>query len=261
MYQDLKGKVAVVTGGSKGIGSAISERFGKEEMKIVINYNSDPTGAQKTAEQVIKAGGQAVTVQANVATEEGNQKLLDAAIANFGDLDIWVNNAGMEIKSPTHETTLEDWNKVTLIDQTGVFLGSRTALAYFVEHHKKGNIINMSSVHEQIPWPTFASYAAAKGSVKLFTQTIAMEYAKQNIRVNAIGPGAINTPINAEKFADQAQYDQTVKMVPMDRIGDPEEVAAGAAWLASDESSYVMGITLFIDGGMTLYPAFQGGQG
>lgn len=261
MYQDLKGKVSVVTGGSKGIGSAISERFGKEQMKIVINYNSDPTGAKKTAAQVINAGGEAVIVQANIATEDGNQRLLDAAIDNFGDLDIWVNNAGMEIKSPTHETTLEDWNKVTLIDQTGVFLGSRTALAYFVEHNKKGNIINMSSVHEQIPWPTFASYAAAKGSVKLFTQTIAMEYAKQNIRVNAIGPGAINTPINAEKFADKAQYDQTVKMVPMDRIGTPEEVAAGVAWLASDESSYVTGITLFIDGGMTLYPSFQGGQG
>ncbi|KRM78811.1 glucose 1-dehydrogenase [Lapidilactobacillus dextrinicus DSM 20335] len=200
-------------------------------------------------------------VQANVTSEEGVQKLLDAAIENYGDLDVWVNNAGMEIKSPTHELSLDDWNKVTAIDQTGVFLGSRTALAYFKDHNKKGNIINMSSVHERIPWPTFASYAAAKGSVKLFTQTIAMEYAKDNIRVNAIGPGAINTPINAEKFADPAQYEQTVKMVPMDRIGKPEEVAAGEAWLASDESSYVTGITLFIDGGMTLYPAFKDGQG
>ena len=181
-------------------------------------------------------------VQANVASEEGVQKLLDAAIENYGDLDVWVNNAGMEIKSPTHELSLDDWNKVTAIDQTGVFLGSRTALAYFKDHNKKGNIINMSSVHERIPWPTFASYAAAKGSVKLFTQTIAMEYAKDNIRVNAIGPGAINTPINAEKFADPAQYEQTVKMVPMDRIGKPEEVAAGAAWLASDESSYVLSL-------------------
>lgn len=200
-------------------------------------------------------------VQANVTSEEGVQKLLDAAIENYGDLDVWVNNAGMEIKSPTHELSLDDWNKVTAIDQTGVFLGSRTALAYFKDHNKKGNIINMSSVHERIPWLTFASYAAAKGSVKLFTQTIAMEYAKDNIRVNAIGPGAINTPINAEKFADPAQYEQTVKMVPMDRIGKPEEVAAGEAWLASDESSYVTGITLFIDGGMTLYPAFKDGQG
>ncbi|WP_338754963.1 SDR family oxidoreductase [Lactiplantibacillus plantarum] len=246
MYEDLNGKVAVITGGSKGIGSAIAKRFGEEKMKVVINYNSDPAGAQKAADTVKAAGVDA---------------LLAAAVDHFGDLDVWVNNAGMEIKSPTHEVSLDDWNKVTAIDQTGVFLGSRTALAYFKAHQKPGNIINMSSVHERIPWPTFASYAAAKGSVKLFTQTIAMEYAQDNIRVNAIGPGAINTPINAEKFADQQQYDQTVNMVPMNRIGTPEEVAAGAAWLASSESSYVTGITLFIDGGMTLYPAFKDGQG
>ncbi|WP_268814674.1 SDR family oxidoreductase [Pediococcus acidilactici] len=197
----------------------------------------------------------------NVATEEGNQALLKAALDNFGDLDVWVNNAGMEIKAPTHQLSLEDWNRVISIDQTGVFLGSKTALNYFKGKNKKGNIINMSSVHEQIPWPTFSSYAAAKGGVEMFTKSIAMEYAKNHIRVNAIGPGAINTPINAEKFADKEQYDQTVSMVPMDRIGEPEEVAAGAAWLASDESSYVTGITLFIDGGMTLYPAFKDGQG
>ncbi|MGA3393209.1 glucose-1-dehydrogenase [Lactiplantibacillus pentosus] len=261
MYEDLNGKVAVITVGSKGIGSAIAKRFGEEKMKVVINYNSDPAGAQKAADAVKTAGGEAVIVQANIASEAGVDALLAAAIDNFGDLDVWVNNAGMEIKSPTHEVSLDDWNKVTAIDQTGVFLGSRTALAYFKSHHKPGNIINMSSVHERIPWPTFASYAAAKGSVKLFTQTIAMEYAQDNIRVNAIGPGAINTPINAEKFADPEQYDQTVNMVPMNRIGTPEEVAAGAAWLASNESSYVTGITLFIDGGMTLYPAFKDGQG
>ncbi|GAF40109.1 glucose 1-dehydrogenase [Agrilactobacillus composti DSM 18527 = JCM 14202] len=262
MYADLNGKVAVITGGSKGIGNAIAQRFGQEHMKVVINYNSDPEGAQKVADAILDQGGQgAVTVQADVATEAGVQAILDAALTNFGDLDVWVNNAGMEIKAPTHELTLADWNKVISINETGVFLGSKAALAYFKAHKKPGNIINMSSVHEQIPWPTFASYAAAKGAVKLFTQTIAMEYAKDGIRVNGIGPGAINTPINADKFADQAQYDQTVAMVPMNRIGKPEEVAAGAAWLASSESSYVTGITLFIDGGMTLYPAFKDGQG
>ncbi|KRN28810.1 glucose-1-dehydrogenase [Lactobacillus selangorensis] len=230
-------------------------------MSVVVNYHSDQAGAQKAADQVIKNGGQAVIVGADVSTEGGNQELLQAALDHFGGMDIWVNNAGMEIKSPTHEVSLDDWNKVTSVNETGVFLGSKTALAYFVAHHQKGNIINMSSVHEQIPWPTFASYAASKGAVKLFTKTIAMEYAKQNIRVNAIGPGTINTPINAKKFADKQQYDDTVAMVPMDRIGKPEEVAAAAAWLASDESSYVTGITLFVDGGMTLYPAFKDGKG
>ncbi|MFD1470919.1 glucose-1-dehydrogenase [Companilactobacillus mishanensis] len=261
MYNDLKDKVAVVTGGSKGIGNAISERFGKEGMSVVINYNSDRKGAEDAAKVVSDNGGKAFVLQADISTEEGANSLLNAAIEQFGNLDVWVNNAGMEIKSPTHELSLDDWNKVTSIDQTGVFLGAKTALKYFKDNNIKGNIINMSSVHEQIPWPTFASYAAAKGGVKLFTQTIAMEYAKDGIRVNSIGPGAINTPINAKKFADKAQYDKTVSMVPMDRIGTPEEVAAGAAWLASDESSYVTGITLFIDGGMTLYPAFKDGEG
>ncbi|AVK60919.1 glucose-1-dehydrogenase [Lactobacillus sp. CBA3605] len=261
MYQDLKGKVAVVTGGSKGIGNAIAERFGAEKMNVVINYHRDRAGAETAAAAVVKSGGQAEIVQADISTEAGAEKLCQTALDHFGKLDIWVNNAGMEIKAATHELSLADWNKVTAVDQTGVFLGARMALKYFKANHVKGTIINMSSVHEQIPWPTFASYAAAKGSVKLFTKTIAMEYAKDGIRVNAIGPGAINTPINAKKFADQAQYDQTVSMVPMNRIGTPAEVAAGAAWLASSESSYVTGTTLFIDGGMTLYPAFKDGQG
>jgi len=261
MYTDLKHQTAVVTGGSKGIGHAIAERFGQEGMNVIINYHSDPVGAANAVKAVADNGGQAIAVQADISTEAGAQKLLTTAIDHFGGLDVWVNNAGMEIKSPTHELSLTDWNKVTAVDQTGVFLGSRIALAYFKAQGKPGNIINISSVHEKIPWPTFASYAAAKGSVKLFTQTIAMEYAKDNIRVNAIGPGAINTPINAEKFANQAQYDKTVSMIPMNRIGTPEDVAAGAAWLASAESSYVTGITLFIDGGMTLYPAFKDGEG
>lgn len=261
MYEDLKNKVAVITGGSKGIGSAIAKRFGKEHMRVVINFNSGDADAKKTAAEVKENGGEAIIVKADVSTEDGSQVLLKASIANFGSCDVWVNNAGMEIKSPTTELSLADWNKVISVNQTGVFLGSKAALTYFKQTNKHGNIINMSSVHEQIPWPTFASYAAAKGGIKLFTQSIAMEYAKDGIRVNSIGPGAINTPINAEKFADQAQYDQTVAMVPMDRIGKPEEVAAAAAWLASTESSYVTGITLFVDGGMTLYPAFKDGKG
>lgn len=261
LYKDLNHRVAVIAGGSKGIGAAIAKRFGQEHMAVVINYNRDAQGAQQAAQQVEQNGGQAVIVQADVATQAGNQALLQAALDHFGDLDVWVNNAGMEVKAPTHELSLADWNRVIAVDQTGVFLGAQTALAYFKRQNKKGNIINLSSVHEQIPWPTFASYAAAKGGVKLFTQTIAMEYANAGIRVNAIGPGAINTPINAQKFANQDDYDQTVSMIPMNRIGKPEEVAAGAAWLASEESSYVTGITLFIDGGMTLYPAFMNGQG
>lgn len=261
IYKDLAGKVAVITGGSKGIGNAIAERFGQEHMNVVINYNSDQAGAAKSVELIENAGGKAVAVQADISNEEGVQKLLNTAVDSFGDLDIWINNAGMENQHPTTELSLKDWQRVINVNLTGVFLGSKAALNYFLKNNKKGNIINMSSVHEQIPWPTFAHYAASKGGVKLFTETIAMEYADKGIRVNAIGPGAINTPINAKKFADPKQLATTTSMIPMKRVGKPAEVAAAAAWLASDESSYVTGITMFVDGGMTLYPSFEGGRG
>lgn len=261
IYKDLAGKVAVITGGSKGIGNAIAERFGQEHMNVVINYNSDQAGAAKAVELIENAGGKAVAVQADISNEEGVQKLLNTAVDSFGDLDIWINNAGMENQHPTTELSLKDWQRVINVNLTGVFLGSKAALNYFLKNNKKGNIINMSSVHEQIPWPTFAHYAASKGGVKLFTETIAMEYADKGIRVNAIGPGAINTPINAKKFADPKQLATTTSMIPMKRVSKPAEVAAAAAWLASDESSYVTGITMFVDGGMTLYPSFEGGRG
>ncbi|EDP67915.1 glucose-1-dehydrogenase [Carnobacterium sp. AT7] len=261
MYNDLKGKVAVVTGGSKGIGNAIARRLSEEKMKVVINYHSDKEGAEETVAELKKIGGEAVAVQADVSSEEGIQTLLDAAISNFGELDLWINNAGMENQVPTHELTLEDWNKVIDVNLTGVFLGSKAALNHFLEHDKKGNIINLSSVHERIPWPTFAHYSASKAGVKGFNETIALEYAHKGIRVNSIAPGAINTPINAEKFEDEKQKAATLKMIPLDYIGKPEEVAAAAAWLASDESSYVTGITLFVDGGMSLYPSFEKGEG
>ncbi|MCY7009046.1 glucose-1-dehydrogenase [Fusobacterium simiae] len=261
LYKELENKVVVITGGSKGIGTAISKRFGEEKMKVVVNYNSDSKGAEEAVKIIKDAGGDGIAVQANIGTEEGVNLLIETAIKNFGGLDIWVNNAGMENQYETHKLPLKDWEKVINVNLTGVFLGTKAALNYFVENNKKGNIINISSVHEQIPWPTFAHYAASKGGVKLFTETVAMEYAARNIRINSIGPGAINTPINAKKFSDPEQLENTISMVPMKRIGAPEEVAAAAAWLASDESSYVTGITLFVDGGMTLYPAFQGGKG
>lgn len=261
MYKDLKGKVAVVTGGSKGIGTSIAERFGKEGMNVVINYHSDAVGAQNAVDLVKAAGGDAVALQADIGDEKGAQSLVDKAVEAFGDLDVWVNNAGMENRHATDELPLKDWEKVINVNLTGVFLGTQAALKYFKKNNKKGNIINTSSVHEKIPWPTFAHYAASKGGVGMFTKTVALEYADRNIRVNSIGPGAINTPINAEKFSDPVQKQTTIDMIPMGRIGDPEEVGAAAAWLASDESSYVTGVTLYVDGGMTLYPSFQKGNG
>lgn len=261
MYQDLAEKVAVVTGGSKGIGNAIARRLAAEKMAVVINYHSDKEGAEETVAELEKAGGKAVAVHADVGTEEGIQALLDAAVFKFGGLDLWVNNAGMENQVSTHELSLEDWNKVINVNLTGVFLGSKAAINHFLETGKKGNIINLSSVHEVIPWPTFAHYTASKGGVKMFTKTIAMEYAHKGIRVNAIAPGAIKTPINAEKFDDPTEKETTLNMIPINSLGEPEDVAAAAAWLASTESKYVTGTSLFVDGGMSLYPSFEEGKG
>lgn len=261
MYKDLKNKVAVVTGSSKGIGRAIAERFGQEHMSVIVNYHSDEAGANETVKAIKASGGHAMAVYADLGKEADATALLQSAIDIYGDLDVWVNNAGIENRISTHKMSLAEWQKVINVNLTGVFLGSRTALDYFVKNNKKGNIINMSSVHEQIPWPGFSHYAASKGGIKLFNETIAMEYADQGIRVNAIGPGAINTPINAKKFSDKQQMADTLNLVPMKRIGDPEDVSAAAAWLASTQSSYVTGVTLFVDGGMTLYPSFQYGKG
>ncbi|MBD8028438.1 SDR family oxidoreductase [Ureibacillus sp. Re31] len=261
MYKDLEGKVVVITGSSTGLGKAMAIRFAMEKAKVVVNYRSKEEEANSVLEEIKKAGGEAIAVKADVTVESEVVDLVQSAIQHFGKLDVMINNAGLENPVPSHEMTLKDWNRVIDTNLTGAFIGSREAIKYFVENNVKGNVINMSSVHEKIPWPLFVHYAASKGGIKLMTQTLAMEYAPKGIRVNNIGPGAINTPINAEKFADPVQRADVESMIPMGYIGKPEEIAAVAAWLASSESSYVTGITLFADGGMTLYPSFQAGRG
>jgi glucose 1-dehydrogenase len=253
--------VVVITGASTGLGRSMAIRFGKEQCNVIINYYSHQEEALKVKMEVENAGGKAAVIQGDVNNEEAVKNLVSFAIEQFGGLDIWINNAGIENSVPSHKLPLEDWEKVIKTNLTGAFLGSREAINYFVENNIKGNVINMSSVHEQIPWPTFVHYAASKGGVKLLTETLALEYAPKRIRVNNIGPGAINTPINAEKFADPKQRKDVESMIPLGYIGDPHEIAAVAAWLASTESSYVTGITLFADGGMTKYPSFQAGRG
>lgn len=261
MYKDLEGKVVVITGSSTGLGKAMAIRFAMEKAKVVVNYRSKEDEANSVLEEIKNIGGEAIAVKADVTVESEVIDLVQSAIQHFGKLDVMINNAGLENPVPSHEMTLSDWNRVIDTNLTGAFIGSQEAIKYFVENNVKGNVINMSSVHEKIPWPLFVHYAASKGGIKLMTQTLAMEYAPKGIRVNNIGPGAINTPINAEKFADPVQRADVESMIPMGYIGKPEEIAAVAAWLASSESSYVTGITLFADGGMTLYPSFQAGRG
>jgi len=261
MYTDLEGKVVVITGSSTGLGRAMANRFGEEKAKVVINYRSNEEEANTVVEEVKRAGGDAIAIKGDVTVESDVINLVQSAVKEFGSLDVMINNAGIENAVESHKMPLEDWNRVIETNLTGAFIGSREAIKYFVEHDIKGTVINMSSVHEKIPWPLFVHYAASKGGIKLMTETLAMEYAPKGIRVNNIGPGAINTPINAEKFADPKQRADVESMIPMGYIGKPEEIAATAAWLASSQASYVTGITLFADGGMTLYPSFQAGRG
>lgn len=261
MYKDLKGKSVVVTGASSGIGKAVALRFGQEQAHVILNYNSNPDPIEEMVREIEGYGGQAVGVQGNVSSEDDVKGLIQAAHEHFGSLDVMVNNAGIENEVPSEELSLEDWRKVIDVNLTGAFLGSREAINYMLEHSVKGTVINMSSVHEMIPWPHFVHYAASKGGLKLMTETLALEFAPKGIRVNNIGPGAIYTPINQEKFDDPETRAGVVAMIPMGYIGKPEQIAAVAAWLASSESSYVTGITLFADGGMTKYPSFQEGRG
>lgn len=174
MYPDLQGKAVVVTGSSKGIGAAVALRFAQEGANVVVNYNGDAQGAQNVVAQIEAAGAKGVAVQGDMSKEAGAAGLVQATLDAFGRLDVWVNNAGLEIPAHTHEMTLENWQKVIDMNLTGYFLGARAALKHFVANGIKGSIINMSSVHEQIPWPRFAHYAASKGGVKLLNETMAM---------------------------------------------------------------------------------------
>lgn len=261
MFDDLRGKTAVVTGSSKGLGAAIARRLGAEGMNVVTNYHTDEEGARKTVRAIEDAGGAAAAVQADVSKPECVEALYDAALFSFGGIDVWVNNAGIETSAPSHAKSVEEWQKVIDVNLTGVFVGCQYALNHFLDNGLKGTIINLSSVHEIIPWPGFADYAASKAGIGMLTKTLALEYADRGIRVNAIAPGAMNTPINAKKFADPKQRESTERLIPMGFVGEPEDVAAAAAWLASEQAKYVTGTTLFVDGGMTLYPGFQHGDG
>ena len=260
MDKRLKGKVALVTGASSGIGQATALRLGREGAAVGVNYRSDEDGAKEAVRRIEGAGGRAVAIQGDVSKEDDAQRLVSESVEAFGGLDVLVNNAGIEGEAPFLEMSLEEWEKIISVNLTGFFLVCREAIAHMVENGG-GSVVNMSSVHQRIPWPNFAHYAASKGGVKLLTETLALEFASRGVRVNAVGPGAIETPINKEKLKDPEQRKAVEALIPWDRVGRPEEVAACVAFLASDEASYVTGTTLFVDGGMILYPGFEEGGG
>ncbi|WP_203333946.1 glucose 1-dehydrogenase [Planococcus beigongshangi] len=255
MYPNLAGKTAIVTGASKGIGKGIAERFGKEGMNVIVDYLSDPASAEDTKATIESNGGKAVTVQADVSGEEGVRKLMETAISEFGSLDVLVNNAGFSEGAPTEELTLENWQRVLDVNLTGAFIASREAVKYMTDHSIKGSIINITSVHQTIPKVENAHYGVTKAGLRMLTETMALEYAAQGIRINAIGPGTIDTPANPVHEQDEEEKEKTLAKIPMKKVGVPAQIAAAAAWLASSEADYVTGATLFVDGGMTLYPS------
>jgi len=247
----LEGKVAVITGSATGIGLATAQIMAREGAAVVIDYiEGEQDEADERARQIEQSGGKAIAVQANVAKQEDVQNLVDRAVAAFGRLDIMVNNAGMEQQKPFLEMPLDVWNKVIAVDLTGPWLGSQIAARQMVKQGDGGRIINISSVHEDMPMPTNAPYCAAKGGLRMLMRTIAVELAPHKITVNNIGPGAIDTPLDKSTKEDPAKMKKLLAEIPLDRMGQPEEVAELALYLASDAAAYVTGSTYFIDGGM-----------
>lgn len=246
----LRDKVAVVTGSSQGIGRSIALAFAGEGAAVTVDYRSHPEEAEEVVEQIKDSGGRAISVQADVSNPEDIKSLLDKTVEEFGRLDIMVNNAGMEEKMPFLETPLEVWNRTISVNLTGAWIGCQEAAKRMVERGEGGRIINVSSVHENLPMPTNSPYCAAKGGLRMLMRTIAVELAPHEITVNNIAPGAIETPINEDLKDNPDQMQELLSEIPLGRIGQPEEVAALALYLASNEAAYVTGSTFTIDGGM-----------
>ena len=262
----LLGQKALVTGASSGIGRAIALSLGEAGADVVINYVSDEDKAQALAEEIRGKGSHALALRADVSDEAQVRAMFSAMLEELGTVDILVNNAGLQQDAPFHELTLSQWNKVLAVNLTGQFLCAREAVREFRRRGVRrgvscsaGKILCVSSVHEVIPWAGHVNYAASKGGVMLMMKSLAQEVAPYRIRVNSICPGAIRTPINMRAWDTPEAYDELMKLIPYKRIGEAEEIGRAAVWLASDYADYVHGISLFVDGGMTLYPGFETG--
>jgi glucose 1-dehydrogenase len=262
----LLGQKALVTGASSGIGRAIAESLAAAGADVVVNYVSGMDKAVELADMLKSRGSRAVAIKADVSDEMQVKEMFKQAIAELGTIDILINNAGLQQDAPFHELSLAQWNRVIGVNLTGQFLCAREAVREFMRRGVKpevscaaGKIICVSSVHEVIPWAGHVNYAASKGGVMLMMKSIAQEVAPLRIRVNSICPGAIRTPINMEAWDTPEHYNDLMKLIPYKRIGEVEDIGRAAVWLASDYSDYVHGTSLFIDGGMTLYPGFETG--
>lgn len=253
----LEGRRALITGASSGIGKATALRFGQEGASVCVNYYSDKEKADADAvvQAIDPSGKRAFSSRADVGDEADVVRMVGEVKERFGGLDVLVNNAGIEKQHPLLEMTIDDWNRVIGTNLTGAFLCMREA-GRLMTAQKSGVVVNMSSVHEFIPWPGFAHYCASKGGMKLLMQTVAREWAPLGVRVLDIAPGAIATPINDFVLDDPEAKHQVEEEIPIGRFGQPEEIAAAVAWAASDQASYVTGTTVVVDGGMSTYPRF-----
>lgn len=266
IHRVLVGQKALVTGASKGLGQSMAIGLAQAGADVLVNYNSDEEGARWTAREIEKLGRKAVIFKADVADESEVQAMFRKMIDEFGRLDICIPNSALQLNAPVDQMTWAQWQRVINVNLGGVFLCCRESVRLFKKQgidrsisYACGKLILISSVHDIIPWEGHANYAAAKGGLILFMKSLAQEVAHLKIRVNGISPGAIRTPMNVEKVTSPEVFNSVLlKLIPSKRIGEPEDVSRVAVWLASDESDYIQGTTIYIDGGMTLYPGFIG---
>jgi glucose 1-dehydrogenase len=260
----LKGQSALVTGANSGIGLAVAIALANDGANVVVNYVSHPEVADDVVKQIENNGGHAIALKADVSKEDEVQAMFQQMYDKYGTIDILVNNAGLQKDSPLESMTLADWQLVLNVNLTGQFLCAREAVKEFLRRGiipeksaAAGKIICMSSVHEVIPWAGHVNYAASKGGISMLMKSMAQELAPKKIRVNSIGPGAIQTPINKSAWDTPNALKSLLTLIPYGRIGQPEDIGKATVWLASDDSDYVNGATLFVDGGMLLYPGFS----
>lgn len=266
--RDLSGQVAIVTGASSGIGTAVAAALAASGASVVIDHRPAPESRQEAeivVADITAAGGIASAYAADVSNEEQVEAMVADTVDRYGALDIMVANAGIEMRSPIQDMSLDAWRSVIDVNLTGAFVTARAAVRQFLKQGPRlgvssaaGKIIFTSSVHEFIPWAFQANYAASKGGVMLLMKSLAQELAPKKIRVNSVAPGAIRTPINTEAWETQEARAELLKLIPYHRVGDPEDVGRAVAWLASDAADYVVGTSLVVDGGMSLYPSFRG---
>ncbi len=266
MEKKLAGQVAIITGASSGIGAGVAKSLAAAGATVIINYPVPVTkdAADEVLQEIIAAGGSGIVYACDVSKEDQVIKMFADTVAQFGTVDILVNNAGLQRDAKFTEMTLEQWNFVLAVNLTGQFLCAREAIKEFLRRgidpsksRAAGKIICMSSVHEVIPWAGHANYAASKGGVMMMMKTIAQEFAPHKIRINSIAPGAIATPINHDAWDTAAHLEALLKLIPEKRIGQVQDIGNAAVFLASDDADYINGTTLFVDGGMTLYPGFE----